>query len=464
MNSTEASKPGASMFIKTVVVVAVVSSLAAAGIMALSFDILNKKAEAKNSFFRVVELTDETYDPEVWGKNFPLQYDMYKRTVDMERTKYGGSEAIPRVPTKEDPRSITSQSKLEEEPRLIRMWAGYGFAVDFREERGHAYMLSDQRLSGRQRLTKAMPGTCLNCHASTYGVYKKLGDGDIMKGFAKMNQMSYFEATKHAEHPVACIDCHDSQTMALRVTRPAFIEGISAYKKEVEGIDHYDVNKMATRQEMRSYACAQCHSEYYFKGKENRLTYPWTKGMKGDQVLAYYDELQFKDWSHNETGAPSLKAQHPEFEMWSQGIHAKSGVSCADCHMPYKRVGAMKVSDHHVNSPYLKVNASCQICHRRPEKELKERIDSIQAKTAEMKELALTALMELIDDCKVAQEKQREQAVIDEALNCQRRATFLLDFVEAENSTGFHAPQEAARILMLSLDYSRKGQRALGAD
>ena len=463
MSDSAKSRITVGLFVKTVLVVAVLAALGAIAVSALLVNIFEKKVEARDPFFRVVELTDDTDDPAIWGKNYPMQYDLYKRTVDMERTRFGGSEAMPRTPTAEDPRSIVSQSKLEEEPRLKRMWAGYGFSVDFREERGHAFMLEDQKMSGRQRLKKPMPGTCLNCHASTHGIYKKLGDGDIMVGFEKMNQLTYFDAVKLADHPVACIDCHDSQTMALRVTRPAFMEGIRDYKKSIEGVDDYDVNEMASRQEMRTYVCAQCHVEYYFKGDKKRLTFPWTKGLQGDKILDYYEEINFKDWTHKETGAPSLKAQHPEFETWSQGIHAKSGVSCSDCHMPFKRVGSQKISDHHVNSPYLKVNASCQTCHKRPEDDLKRRIDDIQSKTSEMKELAMASLMELIDDCNAARERKVDQATMNKALAFQRRATFLLDFVEAENSTGFHAPQEAARILMLSLDNSRKGQRSLAS-
>ena len=65
--------------------------------------------------------------------------------------------------------------------------------------------------------------------------------------------------------------------------------------------------------------------------------------------------------------------------MWSQGIHARSGVSCADCHMPYMREGAIKVSNHQVRSPLLDVSRSCQTCHRFPEEELKARVTAIQS-------------------------------------------------------------------------------------
>jgi nitrite reductase (cytochrome c-552) len=212
---------------------------------------------------------------------------------------------------------------------------------------------------------------------------------------------------------------------------------------------------------MRAYVCGQCHVEYYFKGPEKRLVYPWAKGLKVEDILAYYDEVKFKDWTHAETGAEVLKAQHPEFEMWNQGIHARAGVACADCHMPYQRVGALKISDHHVRSPLLNINNACQTCHKWPEEELKARAEINQARTFQTRHLAMDALVALIDDIKAARAAGRTEADLQAARQYQRRAQFLLDFVEAENSTGFHAPQEAVRILSESIDASRKGQMAL---
>ena len=441
----------------TIVVAMVVS---ATGI-AFLVNIMERKQEARNPFFRVVELTDETVDPAIWGKNFPFQYDDYKRTVDQVRTKYGGSESLPRTPSQADPRAVVSQSRLEEDPRLKTMWAGYAFAKDFREERGHAFMLDDQTFTERQQVVK-QPGTCMHCHASVYVPYKKLGDGDLIKGFEKMNQMPYSEARKAVEHPVACIECHDSQTMQLRVTRPGFLEGIKALKAS-QGVEDYDVNRDATRQELRSFVCGQCHVEYYFKGPEKRLVYPWANGINADEMLAYYDEVKHKDWSHAETGAPALKVQHPEFEMWSQGIHARSGVACADCHMPFKRVGATKISDHHVRSPMLNINHACQTCHKWPEAELKARVEIIQDRTFKMRNDAMDALMDLINDVRVARTNglATNSPALLAAQDFQRKAQWYLDFVEAENSMGFHAPQEAARVLTESINNSRKGQIAI---
>jgi nitrite reductase (cytochrome c-552) len=388
-----------------------------------------------------------------------LQYDDYLRTVDQIRTKYGGSEALPRTPTNADPRSIVAQSKLEEDPRLKTMWAGYAFSKDFRKKRGHAYMLDDQMYTERQIVTH-QPGTCLHCHASIYLPYKKIGGGDLIKGFDKMNQLPYFEARKLVTHPVACIDCHDPSTMQLRITRPGFIEGIRALKAS-QGVKGYDVNSMATRQEMRAFVCGQCHVEYYFKGPEKRLTYPWAKGIIIDSIMAYYEETKFRDWVHAETGAEVLKAQHPEFETWNQGIHARSGVSCADCHMPYKRVGALKISDHNVRSPMLDINRACQTCHKWSEQELKERVEIIQDRTFRLRNLAMDALIALINDIKKAKEGGKSDASLAVPRNYQRKAQFYLDFVESENSTGFHAPEESVRILGESINFTRMGQVAI---
>src|SRR5262245_57537710 len=170
-------------------------------------NIFERKQEARNPFYRVVELTDDTEDPVVWGKNFPLQYDDYKRIVDQVRTRYGGSEVELRTLTKADLCLVVAQSKIEEDLRLKVMWVGYAFAKDFREERGHAYMLDDQTFTERQQVV-TQPGTCMHCHASVYLPYKKLGDGDLMAGFEAMNKMPYSEARKLVTHPVVCLDCH----------------------------------------------------------------------------------------------------------------------------------------------------------------------------------------------------------------------------------------------------------------
>jgi nitrite reductase (cytochrome c-552) len=212
---------------------------------------------------------------------------------------------------------------------------------------------------------------------------------------------------------------------------------------------------------MRAFVCGQCHDEYHFSGPEKRLVYPWAKGLLVENILAFYDEQKFKDWDHATSGAPVLKAQHPEFEMWNQGIHARSGVVCADCHMPFKREGALKISDHHVRSPLLNINRACQTCHKWSEDELKARVETIQMRTHNLRNQAMDALVDLINDIKSARDAGRNDASVTAAQDFQRKAQFYVDFIESENSNGFHAPQEAARILGESINFSRKGQIAL---
>jgi len=221
-----------------------------------------------------------------------------------------------------------------------------------------------------------------------------------------------------------------------------------------------NVNKTASRQEMRTYVCAQCHVEYYFKGTGKYLTFPWDKGLKIDSIEAYYDEINFKDWDHGETNAPLVKIQHPEFELWSTGIHARSGVSCADCHMPYKREGAIKISDHWIRTPLVNLTNACATCHRLSEQELRARILEIQDRTFNLLKRAEKAILEAQDAIKTAIEQGASDEVLREARDFHRKAFIRLDFISAENSMGFHSPQEAAKMLGDSIDYARQAELA----
>jgi nitrite reductase (cytochrome c-552) len=211
---------------------------------------------------------------------------------------------------------------------------------------------------------------------------------------------------------------------------------------------------------MRTYVCAQCHVEYYFKGDNKVLTFPWTNGLNIDDIEKYYDEAGFKDWVHGETGAPMLKMQHPEFEMWSSGVHAQSGVACADCHMPYVRDGAVKVSDHWLRSPLTNINQACQTCHKQSEDELKQRVVVIQNRTAELERNTEKALLDAMDAIVAAKNAGATDDQLKDARNFHRRASMRYDFVMSENSTGFHSPQEAARILANAVDFARQAQLA----
>jgi len=441
-----------------------------AGITALLVNMVERQTEATQRYERVVEVGENDTDPASWKANWPRQYDGYMKTSLATRTRFGGhggSEALP-------------EEKIDRDPWLKRMFKGYAFSIDYRDRRGHAYMLEDQVNTERQ--TKPQSGSCLHCHASLMPLYRELGDGDAIKGFQGTNEYSYQELYQKLEdsghaHPVSCVDCHSPETMEIRVTRPGFILGIQALAESNEPVPHlesierwrdgsrakpYDPNTEASRGEMRSYVCGQCHVEYYC-GSSMTLTFPWGEGLKVEQIEKFWDNTtfpdgkQFYDYTHAESGAKILKAQHPEFELWSQGVHARSGVSCADCHMPYMRDGASKISDHWVRSPLLNINRACQTCHRFSEDEIKQRVDGIQERNFDLLQRAGTALMGQLDAIAKAKARGASEADLKESLEMQRKAQWRLDFIAAENSMGFHAPQEAARILGEAIDYAHQG-------
>jgi len=518
-----------------VALVAGVFALVAIGGAALLVNITERKQEAKNAFVKLVEVTENDVDPAKWGTNWPREYDGYKRTSEPTSTKYGGGSggAEGQLPPQ----------KAARDPWLTRVFAGYLFAVDYRDRRGHAFMLFDQESTKRNVPAEAkQSGNCLHCHGSIMPLYRKLGQAaapqatdaeQVQKGLEKVGELGYWEAHQQLEavtgkaHPVSCVDCHDPRSMELRVTRPGFIAGIQKLAASGAAVPHlpsverwrrgdkarpYDPNLDGTRQELRSYVCGQCHVEY-FCGKGTTLFFPWAEGLKVEEMEKQYNALQvkgkrFKDWTHAETGMEVLKAQHPEFEVWSQGIHARSGVACADCHMPYKREGAQKVSEHWVRSPLVSPNRSCASCHPYGDDELKARVETIQDRHFALLTRAGNAAVAMIDAIvavrKPFDDRHREAAVararealekqegfltlekvdqdrklaaevkanllaawraevekdpgLTELGELQRAAQWRLDYVAAENSMGFHAPQELARILAESIDLSRQAQ------
>jgi nitrite reductase (cytochrome c-552) len=450
------------------VVMVVLGAVFSAALAGLLVNIFNRKQEAKNPYLRFVEVTDDTTDPAQWGQNWPREYEGYLRTVNPSRTKYGGG-----APSE----GMLPPEKARHDPWLTRMFAGYAFALDYRDRRGHAYMLTDQE-STRRTKERNQPGSCLHCHASVIPLYRKAGaellpqaapDAQLQAGFVAIGKLDYWAANTQLRksghhHPVSCVDCHHPKTMQLRVTRPGFINGIKALRAH-EGVANYDPNRDASRQQMRSFVCGQCHVEYYC-GPKTTLFYPWNQGLKVEEIEAYYDGYRFEDghrffdWKHAETGAEMIKAQHPEFEVWRQGTHAKAGVACADCHMPYMREGALKVSDHWVRSPLLNINRACQSCHHYPEAELKQRVEVTQDRHYALLARAGNALVEMLDAIKAAKAAGAKDEQLLPMLELQRSAQWRLDFVAAENSMGFHAPQELARILAESIDLSRQAQLA----
>ena len=396
----------------------------------LSATIMERRQEAVQA--RAVKPIGE-WEPrnEVWGANFPREYEGYRKTAETEfASEHGGSA----------PRDY-----LEAYPNLIILWAGYGFAKAYEQGRGHYYAVSDVR--NTYRTNEGMPATCWTCKSTDVPrVMDAMGVSEFYDG-------SWFERGAEIVNPIGCQDCHDPDTMNLRITRPALAE---AMERRGE-----DINQ-ATHQEMRSLVCAQCHVEYYFaKEPSNYLTFPWTEGFSAEQMEQYYDNIGFTDWTHKLSRAPMLKAQHPDYELFKTGIHAQRGVSCADCHMPYKSEGGVKITDHHIQSPLNNIANSCQVCHRESESTLLRDVYARQDKVMELRALAEDALARAHIEAKAAWDAGATDDEMREALQLIRHAQWRWDWVAAANGAGFHSPTVALQVLGTSIQKAGEARRSI---
>ncbi|MDF2557186.1 MAG: nitrite reductase [Bacillales bacterium] len=373
---------------------------------------------------------------EAFKKIFPLHYASYLKNNEMEDTKYGGSK----------PRSKFS---LDKEPLLPILFNGYAFATDYNEERGHTYSLED--ITKTLRVSDKTTGSCMTCKSTASPVLiQEMGD-HFWKANFRNEVLPKVDAKGH--NSVGCSDCHDPVNMNLRITRPMFI---TAMKER--GID---VTK-ASRNDMRSYVCGQCHVEYYFKATTNKVTFPWKNGFKAENMYQYYEDEKangfMKDFAHSLSGTPILKGQHPDFEMFMEGPHAKAGVSCSDCHMEYEREdNGKKISSHFWTSPLKTMDTSCGTCHSsRDMDDLKTQVIGIQTTYKE----ALDRAQDISTDAHYYVNKMITTGVdstkVSSAQEQIRLGQWLWDFCAAENSTGFHNAQGSMDNLMKSTNASNK--------
>lgn len=411
---------------QTSILLGIILILAAALVAILVF--IGNQQPASRGITPLVEVAAMEPDSSIWGQNFPNQYSTYLKTeTNNTRTNYGGSEPF---------------SKLEADPRLVRLFAGYGFSKDYNEERGHANALKDVRET--LRVNASTPGTCYSCKAATN---PKLWDEMGMDGY---DATPFSELTQHIDDPIGCANCHEAGTMRLIVTNPALENALVA-----QGLDWTTF----TRQEMRTVVCANCHVEYYFAGEGKFLTFPWSGGTTIDAIAQYYTDLDFKDWEHAESGAPMIKMQHPEYEFYTAGsTHYNAGVACADCHMPYTRDGAAKFSTHNVQSPLLNAETACGACHSDVEYAT-SRVKIIQDIVYETMIDAEDAILGAVDAIAAAAGASGvDEDVLAEARWLHREAQLRWDFIAAENSMGFHNPEEALRILADAINLAYQSQ------
>lgn len=417
------------IFFATIVIVFLLGLLASS--------IIERRAEAE--FLYTPKVQYDQFEPrnEVWGQNFPREYETYMQTRDTSfRSKYNGSAAI---------------DMLEEAPELVVLWAGYPFSKEYNQGRGHYYAVNDVRTILRTGAPMTpeegpMPGTCWTCKSP-----------DVPRMMHNIGAESFYKHKWASLGPeivnsIGCADCHNAKTMNLQISRPALVEAFQRI-----GID---VNK-ATHQEMRSLVCAQCHVEYYFKGDGKYLTFPWDKGFSIEKIEEYYDSYQFSDWKHSLSQTNMIKAQHPDYELFRTGVHYDRGVACADCHMPYKSEGGVKFTDHHIQSPLNNVANTCLVCHREETQKLisnvYERQDKIFENRRELEKLLAKAHIE----AKFAWDKGANSKQMEEALKLIRAAQWRWDFVAASHGASFHSPVEVSRIVASGINKAEEARLSI---
>ncbi|WP_163713306.1 ammonia-forming cytochrome c nitrite reductase [Mangrovibacterium lignilyticum] len=407
----------------------------------LASSIMERRAEA--SFVNVPKVKISENEPrnQVWGENYPREFQSYYQTADtIFRSKYNGSDKI---------------DMLEVDPRMVVLWAGYAFSKEYNQGRGHYYAVDDVRdilRTGGPTNDEdgPMPSTCWTCKSPDVPrVMQEEGVAEFYKG-------KWARLGSEIVNPIGCADCHDPNTMNLRITRPALVEAFESMGKDVTKASH---------QEMRSLVCAQCHVEYYFDKHKvegaNYLTFPWEKGMTVEAAEEYYDEMNFSDWTHQLSKTPMLKAQHPGYEIYLQGIHAQRGVSCADCHMPYKSEGGQKFTDHHIQSPLNNVANSCQVCHREETLKLVQNVYERQDKIIENRDKLEELLVRAHLEAKKAWDLGATDAEMNDILMGIRHAQWRWDYAAASHGASFHAPIEVGRIIATGITIAQETRISL---
>lgn len=397
--------------------------------------LLERRAEVASVFNnRRTPMTDSIVSQnEKFKEDFPREYETWAMTEDTTfKSMYNGSQ---------------ERDILESFPDIVIIWAGYAFSKNYNTPRGHRHAIEDMRKilrTGNPGIGgdgDIQPGTCWTCKGPD--VPRLMRE----KGIGAFYGAKWSQWGSEVMNTVGCSDCHDARTMDLKPARPALYEAWHRAGKDV---------KKASHQEMRSLVCAQCHTEYYFEKDNNQyLKFPQDRGLTCEDAEAYYDSLGFYDYIHPLSKAKILKAQHPGYEMFKQGIHGQRGLSCADCHMPYMQEGGIKYTDHHVQSPLAKIDRTCQTCHRQDAATLRQNVYERQKKVYDFAvkvnhELALAHL-----EAEFAWKKGATEAEMTKALDDIRKSQWRWDYSLASHGAAFHAPQEVMRLLADAMTYAK---------
>lgn len=409
-------------------------------------------APPKAEMVKTVTIPDGEIDPEIWGKAYPDEYDLWKKTEQPEpagKSKYKRGFDADHI----------TYDKLSEYPYMALLFKGWGFGVEYNEPKGHANMVRDQLEIDDARLKAG--GVCLSCKTPYAPKLQKEMGTDYFK-------LSYKDVLakipeKNKTLGVACIDCHDNKDMSLKVSRDFTL----APALESMKVDW----KKLSRQEMRSVVCAQCHVTYNIPKdadmKSVGLYFPWQRSKWGaitieDIIKQIRGDETVKEWKQAVTGFKLAYIRHPEFELFSQNsVHWKAGAACADCHMPYTKIGVHKVSDHRVMSPLKNDMKACMQCHTEGAEWLKQQVITIQDRTIAIQLRAGYATATAAKLFETVHKAQAEGKAIDEALykkakDYYEEAFYRSLYIGAENSIGFHNPTEALRNLGDSIAFAVK--------
>lgn len=402
-------------------------------------------------------IDEGTVDPAAWGKLYPVQYEAWKKTA--EPSAPGASKYKRGYET-----GGARYDKLDEYPFLALLYNGWAFGAEYNEPRGHAYMLVDQHEVDHGRVKAG--GSCLTCKTPyAPALQQRMGRDYFAKPYDEV----------HARIPrdqamlgVACIDCHNSRDMSLKISR-GFTLGVAL---RALGRDE----KTLTRQEMRTLVCAQCHVTYSIPKdaamKSTDVYFPWQGSTWGDipveniirQIRSNPANLE---WTQSVTGFKMGFIRHPEFELYSKkSAHWMAGVSCADCHMPPVKAGEGQVSDHQVTSPLKNGMKACRQCHEESPQAMRDKVIAIQDRAVSQlirsgyATATVAKLFEIANKTK-GTGKTIDLALYDQAKDAYLEAFYRVVFIGAENSVGFHNPPETERVLSDAAAYAGKADRLL---
>lgn len=400
--------------------------------------LMERRSEVASVFNnKRVEITGIEARNDKFKDNYPREYQTWTETANTDfQSEFNGNVAV---------------DVLAQRPEMVILWAGYAFAKDYSTPRGHMHAIEDIQRTLRTGSPHTadggpQPSTCWTCKSPDV---PRMMEAIGVDAFYNNKWAAFGD---EIVNPIGCADCHEPENMNLQISRPALKEAFAAMGK--------DISK-ATPQEMRSLVCAQCHVEYFFKGDGKYLTFPWEKGLTVEDMEAYYDESDYYDYLHALSKAPILKAQHPDYEIAQMGIHGQRGVSCADCHMPYKSEGGVKYSDHHIQSPLAMIDRTCQVCHRESEETLRNNVYDRQRKVNETRNRLEQELAKVHIEAQYAWEKGANESQMQETLKLIRQAQWRWDFGVASHGAAFHAPQEIQRILSHGLDKALQARLAV---